>query len=115
MEGYITMGEAFAGQKKYPEAIAYYRTACGDVLISAASTNGLIAITVKDNGIGIAADKLDEIFDFTNASTRDTGNESGTGLGLLLFREFIEINGGTIQVQSKPGEGSAFTITLKTA
>ncbi|WP_299466904.1 ATP-binding protein [Mucilaginibacter sp.] len=97
--------------------MAYYRTACGDVLISAASTNGLIAITVKDNGIGIgiAADKLDEIFDFTNASTRDTGNESGTGLGLLLCREFIEINGGTIQVQSKPGEGSAFTITLKTA
>jgi signal transduction histidine kinase len=92
-----------------------FSTAGGDVLISAASTNGLIAITVKDNGIGIAADKLDEIFDFTNVSTRGTGNESGTGLGLLLCKEFIEINGGTIQVQSKPGEGSAFTITLKTA
>jgi signal transduction histidine kinase len=75
---------------------------------------GYVIITVKDNGVGIVKDKLDAIFDITNESMRGTGNEKGTSLGLLLCREFIELNGGKIQVLSQPGEGSAFSISLIT-
>lgn len=87
----------------------------GEVLINAVISVNEIAITVNDNGIGIAPDKLKDIFNRSTESTRGTGNESGTGLGLLLCKEFIEINGGSISAESKPGKGSAFTIKLKKA
>jgi signal transduction histidine kinase len=87
----------------------------GQVLINAATSNNQVAITVSDSGIGMEPEKLKNIFKLGTQSTRGTGNESGTGLGLLLCKEFVEINGGTIAAESKPGEGSAFTITLKKA
>ncbi|QXV64515.1 tetratricopeptide repeat protein [Mucilaginibacter sp. 21P] len=74
-----------------------------------------VSITVTDNGIGIASDKLDEIFDLGNISTRGTGNEKGTGLGLLLCREFAEANNGSITVNSRIGSGSSFTVNLPSA
>lgn len=85
----------------------------GKVVITAEQKNGEVAVTVKDNGVGIAPEKLADILDSTNISTRGTNNEKGTGLGLLLCKEFAELNGGRISVESKVGEGSAFTITLK--
>jgi signal transduction histidine kinase len=87
----------------------------GEVLVYATITGSQVAITVKDAGIGIAPHKLAGIFSLGTESTRGTDNESGTGLGLLLCKEFIEINGGSIAAESKPGSGSAFTITLKKA
>ncbi|TWR25998.1 tetratricopeptide repeat protein [Mucilaginibacter achroorhodeus] len=74
-----------------------------------------VSITVTDNGIGIASDKLDGIFDLGNISTRGTGNEKGTGLGLLLCREFAEANNGSITVSSRIGSGSSFTVNLPSA
>lgn len=66
-------------------------------------------ITISDNGCGIPADKLNSIFDpfFT---TKPIGK--GTGLGLAISRAIIEQHNGKISVQSKPGEGTVFSITL---
>jgi signal transduction histidine kinase len=85
----------------------------GEVLINAEVTDNQVAITVQDTGTGMAPDKLKGIFNLGTESTRGTDNESGTGLGLLLCKEFIEKNGGSISAESKLGLGSAFTIKLK--
>jgi signal transduction histidine kinase len=87
----------------------------GEVLINTAISDTEVAITVNDSGIGIEPNKLKKLFNRGTESTRGTGNEAGTGLGLLLCKEFIEINGGSITAESKPGVGSAFTIKLKKA
>lgn len=87
----------------------------GEISISSIATTLHVAITVKDNGIGIAPEKINGLFAFNNESTKGTDNESGTGLGLLLCKEFIEINGGSISVESEQGKGSAFTVIFKTA
>jgi signal transduction histidine kinase len=70
-------------------------------------------VTVKDNGIGMNEDVLKILFDKTAPyTTRGTANEKGTGLGLILCKEFVEKNGGKIWVESSPGEGSKFSFTL---
>ena len=66
-------------------------------------------IRVKDSGVGISEDKLDEIFELTH-TTYGTNNEKGTGLGLVLVSEFVALNDGTIEVTSKVGEGTTFTL-----
>ena len=66
-------------------------------------------ITVTDYGVGISGEKLDEIFELTH-STYGTNNEKGTGLGLVLVSEFVALNDGLIQVSSKLGEGTTFTL-----
>ncbi|SMD32489.1 Signal transduction histidine kinase [Reichenbachiella faecimaris] len=68
-------------------------------------------ITISDNGVGISDDKLEEIFELTH-STYGTNNEKGTGLGLVLVSEFVALNDGTIEVSSKLGEGTTFTLTF---
>jgi signal transduction histidine kinase len=85
----------------------------GTVTISAEEQPTEWLISVKDNGIGIDADVLKILFDKTAPyTTRGTANEKGTGLGLILCKEFVEKNGGTIWVESKVGEGSQFSFTL---
>ena len=74
-----------------------------------------VAVTVYDNGIGIHEDDLTKLFRIdTQHSTLGTAKESGTGLGLIICKELIEKQGGTIKVESKLGEGSSFTFTLLT-
>ena len=73
-----------------------------------------IEIRVRDTGVGIAADRLDEIFRVdSKSSTPGTANESGSGLGLILCREFAEKNGGSISVESEIGVGSTFKVVLR--
>lgn len=67
---------------------------------------------VKDNGAGIAEDRLDKMFTPLTQSTYGTDREKGPGLGLLLCKEFIALSGGRIWVESKQGEGSVFYFTL---
>lgn len=75
-----------------------------------------IEITVKDSGVGIPANRLEEIFRVdSKSSTPGTANESGSGLGLILCREFAERNGGSISVESAVGEGSTFRVVLREA
>lgn len=75
-----------------------------------------IKMNVIDNGIGIEKDVLFNLFKIENMqSTLGTNYERGTGLGLIISKEFIELNGGKISVDSKYGEGSTFSITIPKA
>lgn len=72
--------------------------------------------TVTDTGIGIPADRLSNIFDsFTQASNETSRKYGGTGLGLTIVKQLAELHGGSVDVKSKPGEGSVFIVTLKYA
>jgi two-component system sensor histidine kinase/response regulator len=88
----------------------------GTVNISAELTgNGYIRICVSDNGTGISQDGISRLFRIDqNYSTKGTNNEEGTGLGLLLCKEFVERNGGTIWVESELNRGSHFFFTVRT-
>lgn len=85
----------------------------GIISISARKTDGNIVFTVSDNGIGIEPERLPKLFDIAQFhTTPGTGNETGTGLGLLLCKEFIEKHGGKIWVESHVGKGSTFYFNI---
>ncbi|MFO8236160.1 MAG: ATP-binding protein [Bacteroidales bacterium] len=86
----------------------------GKVSIKAENyNNDKVKFLVIDNGVGIPSDKVNHVFDLTeNYSTEGTNSEKGTGLGLILCKEFVEKNGGEIWVKSKEGKGSTFNFTL---
>jgi PAS domain S-box-containing protein len=85
----------------------------GKIVVSASRFNGHIEVKVSDNGVGISEAKQDTIFRIdTKSSTPGTDMESGTGLGLILCKEFVEKNGGKIRVESTVGKGSSFIFTL---
>ena len=85
----------------------------GEIKLSAVQKGKLVEITVADNGVGIAPQKVSRLFKITEkVSTTGTGGEHGTGLGLILCKEFVEKNGGTIRVKSTLGVGSCFSFTL---
>ena len=80
--------------------------------INANKVEKMILLEVKDEGVGISEDNLNNLFSLEGDSTYGTDQEKGTGLGLLLCKEFVERNGGEISVQSKVNLGSTFTIKL---
>ena len=89
----------------------------GSIILNAsesfAETGKMVTISVLDTGVGMKKDIIDKLFRIDeNISTPGTNNEKGTGLGLILAKEFVEKNGGNIRVTSKPGEGSNFIFTL---
>lgn len=85
----------------------------GKVVINAKEKASDWLISVTDNGVGMNTDVLKMLFDKTAPyTTRGTANEKGTGLGLILCKEFIEKNGGKIWVESEEGKGSTFYFTL---
>jgi len=68
---------------------------------------------VHDTGIGIAPEDQEAVFEeFRQVGRNYTSKQEGTGLGLALTRRFVELHGGRIGVDSRPGEGSTFTFTL---
>jgi len=85
----------------------------GEIKISVKKSEKEILISVIDNGIGIEPDRINNLFHInTSNSTPGTNNEHGTGLGLILCKEFLEKHGGKIWAESKQGKGTVFHFTL---
>jgi two-component system sensor histidine kinase BarA len=81
-------------------------------VLMAASQRGL-ELSVADTGIGIPADQLDRIFDaFYQVDGSATREHGGTGLGLSIVKKLVEAHGGSVRVESSPGRGSKFYVTL---
>lgn len=85
----------------------------GEVVISAIEKPDEIIFSVKDSGIGISPNRIARIFQIDQAySTNGTNNEKGTGLGLMLCKEFVGRHGGKIWVESQERQGSTFYFSL---
>jgi PAS domain S-box-containing protein len=83
------------------------------ISVKAVANDNFVEICVADSGIGMDQKKIDNLFRLDAAhSTAGTENELGTGLGLILCKEFIEKNGGKIWVESEIGKGSKFNFSL---
>ena len=81
--------------------------------VSATECNGQMAISVQDNGLGIPKESVSRLFEkFYRVRNDDRKDIIGTGLGLSLAKQIIEIHGGTISVESEHGNGSKFTFTI---
>ncbi len=86
----------------------------GNITLHAERKGEETEICVKDNGIGINEEDLRKLFRIGQTVTHPgTKKERGTGLGLILCKEFVEKNGGKIWVESEPGKGSRVTFTLR--
>ncbi len=85
----------------------------GEVKVTASAKKEFVEIAVVDNGIGISAENQEKLFNLENHfTTFGTRNEKGSGLGLLLCKEFVEKNGGKIRLESLKRGGSAFKFTV---
>ncbi len=87
----------------------------GTILISSKKNDDInfLEVSITDTGVGIPKDKIDDLFHIDkNTSTLGTENETGTGLGLILCKEFVEKHGGKIWIESEKGRGSIFKFTL---
>ncbi|RLD49704.1 MAG: hypothetical protein DRJ05_20590, partial [Bacteroidetes bacterium] len=86
----------------------------GQIKVNMEEKNGMAEISVSDTGIGIPENLLSGLFDDSakKESRFGTDNERGTGLGLVVVKEFVNINKGEITVESKEGTGTTFTFTL---
>ena len=88
----------------------------GTIEISAKKNEGKIAVAFIDSGVGMSNSVVANLFNKNkNNSEKGTEDEKGTGLGLHLCKEFIELNKGTISVESELGSGTIFTITIPSA
>ncbi|CAH0315307.1 Alkaline phosphatase synthesis sensor protein PhoR [Massilia sp. Bi118] len=93
---------------------AKYTPRGGRIVLSSACENGRVQIAVRDNGIGIDARLLPQVFDlFTQAERTPDRAQGGLGIGLALVRIIVVLHGGTVSAHSDgPGQGSTFTISL---
>ncbi len=88
----------------------------GHVEINAERAGAFLRVSITDDGVGIAPDDLARLFDkFEQARSRATRNEKGTGLGLYITRQLVELHGGKIEVKSELGQGSTFSFTIPVA
>ena len=83
----------------------------GKISLTQQETGERAFIEVKDTGIGMTKERLAKLFELEKADSRmGTSHERGTGLGLVLVKELVEANGGTLEVRSEPEQGTAFVI-----
>ncbi|MGM0621159.1 MAG: ATP-binding protein [Bacteroidota bacterium] len=93
-----------------------YTNPGGKITVSAKQKDNRIEISVSDTGVGMNNAKLEKLFSISEKNSQPgTANEKGTGLGLILCKEFVEKNDGTIWAESEPGKGSRFIFTLPAA
>jgi signal transduction histidine kinase len=85
----------------------------GNISINAALVTDNLQVSVADTGIGIPEDKIEKVFDpFNQVDSSSTRKYEGTGLGLALVKEYVEMHGGEIWVESEVGKGSIFIFTI---
>jgi signal transduction histidine kinase len=89
-----------------------FTPARGSIKIKSNYENGFTVIAVEDTGIGIKEEDMPKIFSFTTHTTLGTGNEKGTGMGLKICKDFIELNHGSIRMESKENVGSTFYVSI---
>lgn len=89
---------------------------CGTIEIDSIIKNGSIEVSITDNGIGIESENLEKLFKINQAfSTYGTKKESGSGLGLILCKEFVKKNNGILKIESAVGTGTKVKFTLPLA
>jgi signal transduction histidine kinase len=87
----------------------------GRVEVRAEPEGAMVRISVTDTGVGIPAEDIARLFDkYEQARSRATRSEKGTGLGLYITRQLVELHGGKISATSEVGKGSTFTFTIPT-
>ncbi|PYS53209.1 MAG: hypothetical protein DMF68_00165, partial [Acidobacteria bacterium] len=85
----------------------------GRVEFSAERRNEGVRVSVSDTGVGISPEDIDRLFDkYEQARSRATRGEKGTGLGLYITKQLVELHGSEIKVESEVGRGSTFSFTL---
>jgi signal transduction histidine kinase len=84
----------------------------GYIEIGVTEISSFVEIYVQDTGIGISKDAIQKINESNFYTTKGTSSESGTGLGLMLCKEFLQKTGGQMHIESQPGKGSIFSFTL---
>ena len=90
-----------------------YTDTDGEIMIRVENQPDGLRISISDNGVGIPKHKVDKVFDLNRSfSTIGTQKEKGTGLGLILCKDFVDRHGGEIGVESEEGKGSAFFFTI---
>jgi len=88
----------------------------GRITLTTRPDAGRVAITVADTGSGIPRKDLSRIFErFYRVDEGRSREQGGTGLGLAIVKHIVQLHDGEIKVESEPGEGSVFTLYLKTA
>jgi len=114
------LGDVVADERKFKQILlnllsnaVKFTPDGGRIDVSARRQGDNIMIAVHDTGIGIAPEDQEAVFEeFRQVGRHYTSKQEGTGLGLALTRRFVELHGGRISVDSKPGLGSTFTFTL---
>jgi signal transduction histidine kinase len=85
----------------------------GNVWYNVEKQNSYIIVSVNDDGIGISKDTMDKLFNnYNRVTSLGTKGEKGTGIGLMLCKDFVEKNGGNLWVESELGKGSSFKFSL---
>lgn len=85
----------------------------GLIELNAVTTDGFVRISVRDQGKGMLASDAEQLFETFNLIDEGTSGEKGTGMGLMLCKEFVLANGGEIWVHSEKGRGAEFFFTVK--
>lgn len=93
-------------------AIKFCYAGCEIIISSVYTKDMMMMLCIEDNGVGIKKETLDKLFSGENLSTRGTMNEKGTGLGLVVCKEFMEKNDGNLKVESELGKGSKFYVFI---
>ncbi len=92
-------------------AIKFCSEGC-EIHLFASYVPGYMLLCIKDNGVGMPEDVVERLFKGDHVTTRGTMNEKGTGLGLMVCKEFMERNDGSITVESEVGKGTKFNIYI---